>query len=94
MTCPCGCTDHICDHGGFYVCDACPGGCHGTPIDVTEAAESVRAARVRYAETFLRFRIFAKSDGQAHQQAILETKDELTTLEARLFLAREALNRQ
>ncbi len=59
-----------------------------------EVTEKVREARVRYAEEFLRFRIRAKSDGQAHQQAILATKDELTTLEAQLYLARRDLDRQ
>lgn len=57
-----------------------------------EAAEKVRAARVRYAQAFLRFRVGAKSDGQAHQQAIVETKDELTILEAELEIARRALS--
>ncbi len=59
-----------------------------------KVTEKVREARVRYAEEFLRFRIRAKSDGQAHQQAILATKDELTTLEAQLYLARRDLDRQ
>jgi len=57
-----------------------------------EAAEKVRAARVRYAQEFLRFRVNAKSDGQAHQQAIVATEDELTILEAKLDLARRALS--
>ena len=39
-----------------------------------EKAEKLREARVRYAQAFLRFRVNAKSDGQAHQQAIVETK--------------------
>jgi hypothetical protein len=46
----------------------------------------VQAARVRYAEAFLRFKIRDVTDGQAHQQAVLETGDELTVLEARLRL--------
>jgi len=58
-----------------------------------EHTEQVRAARVRYAQEFLRFRVGAKSDGQAHQQAIVSTEDELTTLEARLYLARRDLDR-
>ena len=62
-------------------------------IRYMEAAEKVREARVRYAQEFLRFRVGAKSDGQAHQQAIVETKDELTILEAKLDLARRALDR-
>ena len=57
-----------------------------------EAVEKVREARVRYAQEFLRFRINAKSDGQAHQQAIVETKDELTIREAELEIARRALS--
>jgi len=57
-----------------------------------EKAEKLREARVRYAQAFLRFRVNAKSDGQAHQQAIVETKDELTILEAELELARRALS--
>jgi len=61
-------------------------------IRFMEAAEKVREARVRYAEAFLRFRVRAKSDGQAHQQAIVETNDELTILEAKLELARRALS--
>ena len=61
--------------------------------DYLDAAEALRAARVRYAEAFLRFRVRAKSDGQAHQQAIVETNDELTILEARLELARRNLDR-
>ena len=58
-----------------------------------ERTEQVRAARVRYAQEFLRFRVRAKSDGQAHQQAIVETQDELTTLEAKQYLARRDLDR-
>ena len=58
-----------------------------------EITEKVREARVRYAQEFLRFRVNAKSDGQAHQQAIVETKDELTTLEAKQYLARRDLDR-
>ena len=57
-----------------------------------ERTEQVRAARVRYAQEFLRFRVNAKSDGQAHQQAIVATEDELTILEAKLDLARRALS--
>lgn len=34
MACPCGCTDHHCDHDGWYVCDRCPPGCHGTSAAV------------------------------------------------------------
>lgn len=62
-------------------------------IRFMEAAEKVREARVRYAEHFLLFRQKAPSDGYAHQQAIVETNDELTTLEAQLYLARRDLDR-
>lgn len=51
-------------------------------------AETLRKARVRYAEAFLRYRINAKSDGQAHQQAVIETSGELTVLEAEHFIAK------
>jgi hypothetical protein len=57
------------------------------PEGLLDAAEAVRAARCRYAEAFLRFKIRDVTDGQAHQQAILETDDELTVLEAALWLA-------
>lgn len=57
-----------------------------------EKAEKLREARVRYAQAFLRFRVNAKSDGQAHQQAIVETQDELTIREAELEIARRALS--
>ncbi len=63
-------------------------------VNFLAAVEEVRAARVRYATEFLRFRVKAPSDGYAHQQAIAETKDELTTLEAHLELARRELDRR
>ncbi len=56
-------------------------------------AEEVRAARVRYAEDWLRLRLKAKSDQEATHKATAETKDELTVLNARLELARRALDR-
>jgi hypothetical protein len=55
------------------------------------AAEGLRAARVRYAASFLRFRLTAKTDGIAHQQAILDTDDELTVIQARYDLARQGV---
>ena len=81
-----------------YPSDACgvcgwPEGGHGNNPRLLDAAEAVREARVRYAQHFLRFRVRAKSDGQAHQQAIVETDDELTILEARLELAKRDLDR-
>lgn len=58
------------------------------------ATEAVATARLRYAEAFLRFKArHATSDGQAHQQAIVETNDELTVLLARQELARRDLDR-
>jgi len=64
-----------------------------TPVQaVLEAAEALRAARVRYAESYLLHRLSTKSDGTAHQQAILETADELTVAQARYDLARWRLD--
>jgi hypothetical protein len=60
----------------------------GRPLTVLEAAEHVRAARVRYAEAFVRFKMRNATDGQAHQQALLETEDEVTIYQARLDIAR------
>ncbi len=37
--CPCGCTDHLCWHSGFYVCETCPPGCHGTSTEVDRWAD-------------------------------------------------------
>lgn len=58
------------------------------------AAALVADARLRYAESFLLYKArHATSDGQAHQQAIVATKDELTVLTARLEIARRNLDR-
>lgn len=63
-------------------------------VDALEhAAEAVRAAKVRYAEAFLRYKMQDVTDGQAHQQALLATSAELTLLEARLFIAQEEARR-
>lgn len=62
-------------------------------LDFLEAAQALKEARVRYAEAFLRHRVRAASDGQAHQRAIVETQDELTLCEARLEIARRGLDR-
>lgn len=56
-------------------------------------ARQLADARIRYAEAFLRFRVRAKSDGQAHQQAIVETQDAVTLAEAEFELARRDLDR-
>lgn len=56
--------------------------------DPLGTAENLRKARIRYAEAFLRYRLRAPSDGQAHQQAIIETSDELTVLEAEHYVAK------
>lgn len=64
-----------------------------TDHPVLMAAEAVRQARMRYAEEYLRFRIRSNTDGNAHQQAVLETGDELTVLQARLWLAKMEADR-
>jgi len=51
------------------------------------AVADLQAGRLRYAEAFLRFKIGHVTDGQAHQQAIIETGDAVTILEAEVDLA-------
>lgn len=74
--------------------EECPGSRPVALHPLLQAAGAVAAARVRYAEAFLRFKLReGVTDGQAHQQALLETGDELTVLEARLFVAKEEARR-
>lgn len=56
--------------------------------DPLATAETLRKARLRYAEAFLLRRVKAKSDGMAHQQAVIDTLDELTVLEAEHYVAK------
>lgn len=59
--------------------------------DLLTAAEALRAARVRYAEAWLRLRLKARSDQDATHRATVETNDEVTIRQAELELAREEL---
>lgn len=65
---------------------------HGK-LDYLKAAGYLSEARTRYAEAWLRHRVRAKSDQQATHMATVETKDEVTLLEAQLELARRNLDR-
>lgn len=60
-------------------------------VDLLAAAEALRAARVRYAEAWLRLRLKARSDQDATHRATVETNDEVTIRQAELELAREEL---
>ena len=67
---------------------------HAAPGDAYRAAAAaVAAARIRYAESFLLWKQRGSgntSDEKARQHAVIDTRDELTTLLAEMEIAREA----
>lgn len=77
-----------------HSCVICSGAEHRNVDDAYRAAaDAVAAARIRYAESFLLWKQRGRgntSDEKARQHAVIDTRDELTTLLAELEIAKEA----
>jgi len=85
-----------CSHGipMSVPCPACQVGTGSNPTSIyLNAAKALAAARVKEAESFLRHKIRKDTtDGQARNQAIVETNSELDVAMAMLEIARKGLD--